>query len=430
MPTSQPDVLIIGAGLAGLMCAVTLEERGFDVQVIEASDGIGGRVRTEVIDGHLCDYGFQLLNPSYPAVKRFIDVPALALGTFDAGVAVAGRGPGIRVLADPRRAPHLLPKTLLSGYLNPVELFRLARWAAPSLGRVRSLLARPDTELARSLDLAKVNGRIRAEILQPFLAGVLADQKFVSSANFTRLLLRSFLLGTPGMPAAGMGALPAQLADQLSRPPQLGVRALAVHASSGGPSVRTDRGDLTAKTVVVATDPVLASALLPIAPVKMKGLNTFWFSTPEPPTNLRLLFIDSAWPSSGPVVNTAVMSHAAPTYAPAGRHLLQATTLMPDEGYLEGASVNLEHRVREHLSRIYGTSATGWDLLVRHDIPQALPAQGAPLEHRARISFGDGLFVAGDHRDTSSSQGALVSGRRAANAVSLSLRNSTTRYPA
>lgn len=408
MGENRPDVVVIGAGLAGLMCATTLESRGHSVEVIEAGDDVGGRVRTDVIDGYRCDRGFQLINPAYPAVKRFIDGTALDLRTFEAGVAVCGHG-GVKILADPRRSPRLLGKTLTSGYLSPVELARLGRWVAPSLGSVHRLIASPDADLGRSLDHAKVTGRLRHEVLEPFLTGVLADDSGTTSANFTRLLLRSFLLGTPGVPALGMAALPAQLSARLQRPVDLAVRAGQITGSDGARVVRTDQGDRSARVVVVATDPVTASSLLPIPAPMMKGLRTYWFSTPEAPTGSNLLFVDGRGRAGGPVVNTAVMTHAAPDYAPDGRHLVQATTLLPDESDESG--------VRRHLARMYSASTTDWDLVIRHDIPGAQPTQGSPLVHRQPVDLGDGLFVAGDHRDTASIQGALVSGRRAANAV-------------
>lgn len=394
------------------MCATTLANRGFGVELIEASDDVGGRVRTEVIDGHLCDVGFQLLNPAYPAAKRYLDLTALDLGTFDAGVAVAGPH-GLRVVADPLRAPRLLSKTVASGYLRPLELAKLARWAAPALGSVRRLIGSPDTTLAESLETAKIQGRLRREILDPFLTGVLADSTGASSANFTRLLLRSFLLGNPGVPAGGMAAIPRQLAARLSIPVRFGVRAMGLRQGVSGPVVRTDEGEYSARAVVIATDPAAANGLAPIAAPKMKGLTTYWFSVRTAPTALNLLVVDGRGGGAGPVVNTAVMSHAAPSYAPPGRHLVQATLLWPNDAN--------EQEVREHLHRIYGVATKDWDLLVRHDITDALPQQPPPLAHRQHVSLGNGLFVAGDHRDTASTQGALVSGRRAANAVTASL---------
>lgn len=417
-------MVVVGAGLAGLLCATTLESRGYSVQVLEAADGVGGRVRTDVVDGHRCDRGFQLLNPAYPAIKRFIDIEALDLQSFGAGVAVAGqhpRGPAIRILGDPRRAPQLLRKTLSSGYLNPIELARLARWVAPALGSVPKLLAAADSSLAESLDRGKVTGRLRREILQPFLTGVLAEADGSTSANFTRLLLRSFLLGTPGVPAQGMVALPAQLAAKLRTPVLLEVRVDQVRTGISGPQVRTQDDEFRAAAVVIAADPQSAAQLAQLEPPKMKGLRTYWFSMATPPTASNLLHVDGRGPSGGPVVNTAVVSNAAPSYAPAGRHLVQATCLLPHDAEL--SATYAEPAVREHLARIYGASTTDWDMLIRHDIQAALPEQLPPLAARQSVDLGSGLFVAGDHRDTGSLQGALVSGRRAANAVASALRD-------
>jgi hypothetical protein len=122
----------------------------------------------------------------------------------------------------------------------------------------------------------------------------------------------------------------------------------------------------------------------------------------------------------GPVVNTAVMSRVAPEYAPAGRHLVQATTLAPDAG--SGGAADAESAVRAQLARMYRTSTRGWELVVRHDVTAALPRQAPGVPLRRPVDLGEGRFVAGDHRDTASIQGALVSGRRAAVAVRSHLR--------
>jgi phytoene dehydrogenase-like protein len=403
------DVIVVGAGLAGLNCALTLQSRGLGVSVLEAADAVGGRVRTDRIDGYLCDRGFQLLNPAYPAVRRYVDLPALDLQPFAAGVAVAGAAgaAGTTVLGDPRRSPGLLPKTLLSGYLHPKELARLGPWAAPALGPVPRLLAHADDlSLRESLDRAGVEGKLRRQVLEPFLTGVLAEDDGSTSAAFVRLLLRSFLLGTPSLPAGGMSALPEQLAARLREPVQLSRPATAVR---GGDEVvvETVDGELRARAVVVATDPSACAELLHVETPRMKGLSTYWFATDEPPRTDKLLVVDGR--RDGPVVNTAVMSNVAPSYAPPGRHLIQATTLWPTNG--------VESDVRIQLTRMYGRSAGAWQLVVRHDVPEALPHQPPPLAVRRPVALGEGRFVAGDHRDTASTQGALVSGRRAANAV-------------
>jgi hypothetical protein len=358
-------------------------------------------MRTDHVDGFLCDRGFQVINPAYPALRRLVDLDALQLNAFDAGVAVRNEG-GVAVLADPRREPRLLPATLRSGYLDVGELAALARWAAPAL-RPAHLTRGPDTTLAVSLDEAGVSGRLRREVLEPFLAGVLADTSGQSSAAFVRLLVRCFLLGTPGVPAAGVQALPRQIAAGLQEPVRCGVRVQAVSRAG---RVDTSHGRLLASAVVVATDAVDALALVGVGSQVMRGLRTWWFAAAESPSPERLILVDAR---RGPVVNTSVMSGAAPTYAPAGRALVQATTLLPSD--LDEAGV------RRELDRLWGTSTTTWELVVRHDIERSLPVQSAPLQVRRPVALGDGLFVAGDHRDTASQQGALVSGRRAARAV-------------
>ncbi len=405
------DVVVVGAGLAGLTCARELARGGHDVVVLERSEVVGGRVRTDLVDGFRCDRGFQLLNPAYPAVKQLVDVDALDLRQFAAGAALAGES-GFSVVADPRRSPKYLLRSARSGYLHPTELARLTAWAAPALGPVHRLLERPDEPLAASLDESGVQGRLRRDVLEPFLTGVLAEDRGETSATFTRLLLRSFLLGTPGVPATGMSALPEQIASGLGRV-VLGAEVRSVERLGAGWRVATPVETYDAGAVVVAADPRTAAELTGLPATPMKGLVTFWFATDEAPTDLDLLVLDPR--RRGPVVNTAVMSNVAPGYAPPGRHLVQATVLM-------AAGAVTEREVGEHLGQIYRTSSQGWDVVAVHEIHDALPVQPPGQPVRRPVALGDGLFVAGDHRDTASIQGALVSGRRAARAVHTSMR--------
>jgi phytoene dehydrogenase-like protein len=411
------DVVVIGAGLAGLECARTLRELGREVHVVEAADAVGGRVRSEKIDGYTLDRGFQLLNPAYPMIRKRIDVDSLALQTFDAGVAVR-RDDALAVLGDPRRAPKLLKATLSSGYLRPRELLALGRWAAPALGPVPRLLAREDATLDASFAAARVDGRLRREVLEPFLTGVLADGSGRTSATFVRLLVRMFLLGSPGVPAGGMGALPQQIADRLPGRITLGTPVMTVERADDGLwRVVSDGASWAARAVVVATDPDTAEGLAGVPAPAMKGLVTAWYATDEPPSAKRLLFLDgrrSAGRLPGPVVNAAVMSNAAPTYAPAGRHLVEVTCLL-------GPEAPAEEVARRQAGEMFGCETRSWQQLARHEIPRALPVQPAPLATRRDVALGGGQFVCGDHRDTASIQGALVSGYRTAHAVDRAL---------
>ena len=309
-----PDVLVVGAGMAGLVCATELSARGLDVRVVERAHHVGGRIRTDSIDGFRCDAGFQLLNPSYPQVRRLIDVPALGIQQFGAGVRV-DLGERWAVLADPRRAPRLLPATLRSGLVDVKDIVGLVRWATGSVIAPQRGLSAADESLSASWDAVGITGRLRRQVLEPFLTGVLADDPGQASANFVRLLIRSFLLGTPGLPRAGMQALPEQLAGRLRTPVETDTEVLGV---GPGPVVRTADGSVRARVVVVATD--LPSAVaMNLTPARISGsLTTWWFATPGDgaATGIphdRLLCVDGR---RGPVANTAVVSAAAPSYAP------------------------------------------------------------------------------------------------------------------
>ena len=403
--TARP-VVVVGAGLAGLACARRLVEAGREVLLLEASDAVGGRVRTDVIDGFRCDRGFQLLNPAYPVLPKVVDRADLDLKPFGAGVVVA-HGSSRSVLADPRREPALLPGTLTAGLGTVADKFRFARWAKKAAKLpIRRLLDRPDTTLAVELDRADITGPLRTGVVEPFLAGVLAEEDGSSSAQFARLLIRSFLRGTPSVPSLGMSRLPELVAAglpadtiRLNQP----VRAVDVG------TVQTDQDEITASAVVVATDPRSAAVLTGIDEPIMKPLTTFWHTAAEEPSRRPFLHLDGD--RRGPVVNTVVMTAAAPTYAPAGRPLI-ATTVLGAEG-----SAEMELVVRTHAGLIYGVDPQNWELVTTHVIADALPAQPPPLQLRRPARLPSGIFVAGDHRDTASIQGALVSGRRAAAAV-------------
>ncbi|RKT79013.1 phytoene dehydrogenase-like protein [Terracoccus luteus] len=415
--TPSCDVVVVGAGLAGLACARRLTGLGREVVVLEASDAVGGRVRTDVVDGFRCDRGFQVLNPAYPAVEQLVDVDALAMRSFGAGVLVR-RGDRLVTVADPRREPRLLGATLRSGYVRPLELVALARWAGQALVAPGRSKRGRDRSLAGSFDDAGVTGRLRHEVLERFLDGVLVESRGETSATYVRLLVRSFALGRPGVPALGMQSLPEQLAAPLADRVQLDRPVETVERAEEGWTVRAAGATTTARAVVVATDPLTAADLTPLPAPAVNGLTTWWFEAPEPPTRHPLVAVDgdrlAGGRPRGPVVNSTVMTNAAPTYAPQGRHLVEATTL-------HGEGPASEAQVRPHLATLWGRPTTDWRVVTRHDVDLALPAFPAGRPLRSPVDLGDGRFVCGDHRDTPSIQGALVSGRRTAERVHTAL---------
>lgn len=400
------DVVVVGAGLAGLSAARVLVQADLDVAVLEASDAGGGRVRTDMVDGVRLDRGLQLVNPAYPELRATVDLGALDLRAFEPGVVVAGAA-GPAVLEHPLRRPRGIPAALSRRSGGFVEKAGFAAYVAALLARpAQHGLRRPDVGWGEALDGWGVSGNLRRRVLEPFLAGVLAEDEQQTSRRFVDLLLRCFVLGTPGLPADGVGALPDQLAERL--PP--GVVHLGTPVSAvAGDRVDTAAGSWRADAVLVAADPVTAARLCGLPAPTMRALTTFWLRAPASPAGGRaLLHLDGD--RRGPLVNAAVVSDAAPTYC--------------SEGALVGATLLGEHddvatlaAAQAQLGLVYGTDAAGWEHLATYAIRDALPAMLPPLDVRRPTDLGDGLHVAGDHRDTASQQGAMVSGRRAATGV-------------
>ncbi len=255
-----------------------------------------------------------------------------------------------------------------------------------------------------------VSGPLRDAVLSPFLAGVLGDAAGTTSDRYVRLVLRSFLLATPGVPAKGMQALPDELARRSGADLRYGQRVVGI---DDGPTVTVhvaDHEPVRAHAVVVAADPLGTASLIGRSAPAMRGLSTWWFAADEPVGSTRrgpdrFLRVSG---SGGPVVNTAVMSAIAPGYAPPGTTLVQGTTLLDRTGPAG------EDVIRAELARLWGRATGSWRLVIRHDIPHALPDHPAHQNLVRPQLAGERILLAGDHLETPSIQGALVSGGRAA----------------
>lgn len=410
------DVVVIGAGLAGLRCAAVLAERGLEVVVLEAADTVGGRQRTDIVDGFRLDRGFQVLNPAYPALRRSVDLDALALRSFPVGVQVR-TDRGVAAVRHPLRHPSSIARTIGSGLVSAADAVAFARWLAPAFTRRLSDRARDDRPLREAWDAAGLRGPLRTAVLEPFLAGVVAEADGVTSNAFVQELVRYFARGRPGLPAQGIAAVPAQLAARArAAGAEIRLGARAERVERDGPIVEVDVAGgeaLRAGRVVVAVGPETVAELTPVPRPATNGLQTWWFAATHAPSASALLRVDGRGGGRrGPVVNTAVISHTAPSYAPAGRHLIEATCLLP-----RGVATAGEDEVRRHLAELWDAEVTDWQLLRRDDIPDALPTQPSPLRAPRQPRVADRVYLAGDHRDAASIQGALASGERAARAV-------------
>ena len=409
MASASRPVVIIGAGLAGLACAAELTAAQIDTLVVEASDEVGGRVRTDQVDGFLLDRGFQVLLTAYPELGRRVDLAELELGVFEPGATVL-RGSRTDVVADPFRAPRSLPATIRSalpgGIANPGDLLRL--WTLRrrlSATPPNVLLRGSDVRTSESLPIMGFSPKFIRSFLAPFVGGVQLDPALSTSVRMFDVIMRMLLEGSVGLPARGMGEIPAAISRTLPDDSiRLNERVLEIR----GNQVRTENGLIDAHRIVVATEGPTASALLDLPQPGSRPVGCLWFDIPAPPVTGRRIIL--AGDSTGPVLNAAVVSEVAPTYAPPGRHLIGLAT--PGD-----IGNDLEARALAQAREWWGDQVDSWCHLRTDRIAHGQPDQSPPFAPRRRVQIADHLFVCGDHRDTGSIQGALFSGRRCALSV-------------
>jgi phytoene dehydrogenase-like protein len=412
--SGEPDVLVVGAGLAGLCCGKRLAECGVSFRILEASDGVGGRVRTDLVDGFRLDRGFQIYLTAYPEGRRVLDLAALDLKPFTRGAKVWVNGRFHRV-ADPRSEPLTALRSLFNTVGSPADKFQLAKlyWAIDR-GRLSDQL-RKDDQL--TLDLLRWAGgfspRMIDRLFRPFFGGIALEDKLVTSSRFFRFVFRMFAEGPGAVPAAGMQAIPDQIAAGL---PPGSVRLGAAVARVGHREVTLSDGEVVrGRAVVVAAEGPAASRLLggEVPDPGSNGSTTLYYAADRPPTEEAILMLDGE--GRGPVNSLVVMSNASAAYAPPGLSLLSASVV----GIPSDDDIELDRRVRAQLRGWFGSDVDKWRRLRTNRIPHSLPDQTAgklePWQRPVRLR--PGLYVCGDHRDNGSIDGAMTSGFRAAQAV-------------
>ncbi|MFN3166460.1 MAG: protoporphyrinogen/coproporphyrinogen oxidase [Phycisphaeraceae bacterium] len=411
------DVVIVGAGLAGLCCARRLSQAGLRSLLLDAADAVGGRVRTDDVEGFRLDRGFQVFSTAYPEAQQVLDDQALDLHRFEPG-ALVRYGGALHPLTDPWRRPLRGLRSVFSPIGTFADKLRVARLRSRVLrGSVADQFVGPETTTLEALQQDGFTDSMIERFFRPFLGGIFLDPELNASSRMFNFVFRMFSSGHAALPAQGMQAIPRQIALGL-RPGSIRLNTRVIGLQNG--SVRVESGEsIRARAVVVATESPIAAELLgeAVSPGS-QGVTCLYFATDRPPIDRPILVLNGE--GHGPVNNLCVPSLLVPC-APEGRHLVSATVL----GIPAQDDATLERGVREQLAGWFGAEVNRWQHLRTYRIPHALPRQAPPaLSTPERpVRWRDGLYVCGDHRDNASINGAMVSGRRAAEALLADLGN-------
>jgi phytoene dehydrogenase-like protein len=418
------QVVVIGAGLAGLSCALSLQAAGVAVTLLEASDTPGGRVQTDLVNGFHLDRGFQVLLTAYPAAKRLLDYSGLQLKKFEPG-ALVWHGGRFHRFADPFRNPVGGARFLFDNIVPFADKMHVAKLRARARqGTCEETFLRPEQTTRDYLTAFPFSPAIIERFFEPFFGGIFLERELVTSSRFFEFLFRMFSEGDTAVPAQGMQQIPLQLAAKLRG----GTLRTGARVSKVTPGFQVEiqgMEKVDARAVVVAVPGNEGNSLLKEVGgwniPEVRGWNSttaFYYAAEQPPVNEPMILLNGEGRASGPVNNVAVMSAVSPGYAPPGAHLVVASVVgeAPREGV---ALTRLDQAVRAQMRRWFGPVVDSWTMLAAYPLARALPLQRHAEWEQGPVHLGGtgGVYMCGDYRETASIQGALASGRRAAEAV-------------
>jgi len=419
-------IVVVGAGLAGLVCARELRKAGLDVLLLEASDDVGGRVRTDIVDGFKIDRGFQVLFDAYPAVRRNLDLPRLSLQAFDPGAVICIDG-AQSVLTDPLRdgawqdvaAAAVAPVIPVADKVRTLALSR-------RLSRTKITDEEEPDEVSTEEYLRREGYSIRTidTFFRPFYGGIFLDRSLSTSAAAFRFYLRMLTEGSAMLPEGGIGAVTQQLAEPLTGADAVRLNAPVqslMRAEGAVTGVVLEGGEeIKADGVVLAVEAPAAARLANISvPEGALGVTAVYFAGDRAITQSRKLFLNAS--ADAYVNNAQALSTVAPSYAPAGRHLLGATILGisedPDEDIISRAWADIQSMFSGDREAVRALASYS-PLCVRR-IPYSQFPQPPGIQYRLQEPgrHGAGLFIAGEWTQGSSINGAMTSGEQAAAAV-------------
>lgn len=402
-------IYIIGAGLAGLVAALELEKAGFSPIILEKSDRVGGRIKTDQYDGFLLDHGFQVLNTAYPEVKKYLDLDALNLKTFDPGAVILD-GSESYIITDPIRNPLKILGMAFSKVgtmLDKIKMFSLTReLKQKSFEEIFNSASLPTHQYLKKYGFSD---QIIANFFKPFFRGVFLEKHLNTSSRMFEYVFKMFAMGHAAVPAKGMGEVPEMLRRQLSK--------TQIYFDSGvkeiiGNQINLENGSvITADRIIVAVQPDRIMPQMQGQFGQARSVLNLYFSTQKSFLARPMIGLLTR---SQVANNLVFMDDVSQEYSGNGRSLLSVTVLENDLEEKELIPI-----VQRELEEVSGIKAEFFKFVKSYSIHHALPVVE---DLRYEIPFTecqvtDSVYLAGDYLLNGSINAAMRSGRTAAEAI-------------
>ncbi len=400
---SSPEFLVVGAGLAGLTAAKVLSQSGREVLLLEKSDGVGGRVRTDQYKDFLLDRGFQVLLTAYPELPKHLNLSLLELHSFESGATIFSDGHFSKV-GDPFRNVSSIMSTAFTKTIGIQDKIKLLKLRNSLIGRKKIYLQQKDDKrILETFEELGFTSKAIISFFKPLVGGIQLDPTLSGSTRLCFLVLKMLFIGDAAVPSRGMGAISEQLSKQIN---ESSIRLTSSVDKVEGKKVILESGEsfLPSNLIIATEGPATAKLLGQESPLS-RSVSCIYFSAPQAPSSSKAILLNGE--KNGPALNVAIMSNISPSYSKNGKALIAVA--IPDT-----IKTDSMENILIQMRKWFGDSVDSWEHIKTYSIEHGQPDLRPGDPFRKSIKNSEGVYICGDHRDTPSIQGALVSGRRTA----------------
>jgi phytoene dehydrogenase-like protein len=419
----KADVVVVGAGIAGLTAAYLLQKKGYKVHVFEAANQVGGRIRTDKVEGFLLDRGFQLFYSAYPEVKNFIDVKKLNIGQIYNGSLIRYMG-DFNLLSNPSKEFKDVFSSLVANNATLKDKMKMLKLLSDANSiREPKMDLENDITALEYLQKLEFSEKFINSFFKPFLASTFLDNELQTPSTLLKFIFKMFSKGSVGLPEKGMSAIPEQMAKKLE-PETLHLQSKVKKITSSG--IQLLKGDfITADRVLLATNPLALKELLPEYEIDLgsRNVSCLYFTSNIPPVSKPVIVLNGE--DKGLVNNMCVVNLIQPTYAPKGSYLIAVNITKAHDLDDE----ELVDTVMKEMAQWYGIKVNNWQHVKTYHIKYALPKENKWVNENYAEKHNEKVYICGDHLSYGSMNAALKSGKVAADLLHQDLKAAKKAHP-